>query len=90
MRDLIKTVPSWLKFAVALGAAAAALLSLGADWYDLPAQVRENTDSLRAHTSYIRADALRERATDARYDRIICLLTLPAGTTPLQAEEECQ
>lgn len=46
-------------------------------------------DSVQVNARAIQANALRAEEVDGRYETIICLLTLPEDTPPLEAQGEC-
>jgi len=90
--SFLMSLPQTWRALTALGGAAAigaTVAMLATAFTGLPAQVAENTDSIRAVGRRAEDNRAVVRRVEAQYDRIICLLTLPDSTPPIQAQRAC-
>ena len=92
MKSLIKGLSDQWRALTALAGAMAvggAIALSTVAFTGLPAQVREHTDSIRSFSRQVGENRELARRVSGQYERIICLLTLPGGTSPLEAQREC-
>lgn len=78
--DFLTSMPNGWKAFTALVGAASMGLTCGiffVGFRGLPAQVRANTDAIRANLQAIDELRLQTEAFEHRFDDIVCLITLP-------------
>ena len=73
-----------------VASAAVTVTLLLVSFFGLPEQVRANTSAIAKNSVQIQQLIVADEASAAKADRIICILLLPEGTLPLQAEQDCK
>jgi len=83
MPGWLKGLPDFWKAILALCAAIAFGMTLGG-WLGLPGQVQTNTVDIKANRDSVFAVRRDQHNADQKLDRIICLLELGEGDSPLR------
>lgn len=92
MREWLSSLPMAVKAAGALAGVGGTGVTLGllfGGWIGLPAQVADQERDIRA--LQIEAAAAKDERLETlhKLDRVLCLLTLPDSTRPIDAQRAC-